>query len=60
MPFYTVAIMRMAAVIIEQKLCRTVIVRHDRALDIDHLRRLATKLFTDGQYFEADMVLAEL
>ena len=52
--------MRMAAVIIEQKLCRTVIVRHDRALDIDHLRRLATKLFTDGQYFEADMVLAEL
>jgi hypothetical protein len=35
-------------------------VQHDRLLDIDHLRRLATKLFTDGQYFDADMVLAEL
>ena len=34
--------------------------QHYRALDIDHLRRLATKLFTDGQYFDADMVLAEL
>lgn len=31
-----------------------------RSLDIDHLRRLATGLFTDGQYFEADAVLAEL
>lgn len=34
--------------------------QHHRPLDIDHLRRLATKLFTDGQYFDADMVLAEL
>jgi len=31
-----------------------------RALDITHLRRLATKLFTDGQYRDADQVLAEL
>ena len=30
------------------------------SLDIDHLRRLATGLFTNGQYFEADAVLAEL
>lgn len=29
-------------------------------LDIDHLRRLATRLFTDGQYADADQVLAEL
>jgi hypothetical protein len=35
-------------------------VQPHRALDIDHLRRLATRLFTDGQYFHADMVLAEL
>lgn len=28
--------------------------------DIDHLRRLATRLFTDGQYADADQVLAEL
>jgi hypothetical protein len=35
-------------------------VQHHRVLDIDHLRRLATRLFTDGQYFDADMVLAEL
>lgn len=34
--------------------------QHPHALDIDHLRRLATRLFTDGQYFDADMVLAEL
>ncbi len=34
--------------------------QHNRALDIDHLRRLATRLFTDGQYFDADIVLAEL
>lgn len=34
--------------------------QHHRALDIDHLRRLATRLFTDGQYFDADSVLAEL
>ena len=31
-----------------------------RSLDIDHLRRLATRLFTDGQYRDADLVLAEL
>jgi hypothetical protein len=31
-----------------------------RSLDIDHLRRLATRLFVDGQYFDADAVLAEL
>lgn len=36
------------------------IVRYPQALDIDHLRRLATKLFTDGQYSDADSVLAEL
>lgn len=30
------------------------------ALDIDHLRSLAFKLFTDGQYFDADQVLAAL
>jgi hypothetical protein len=35
-------------------------VQHYRALDIEHLRRLATRLFTDGQYFDADRVLAEL
>lgn len=34
--------------------------QHYRTLDIDHLRRLATRLFVDGQYFDADMVLAEL
>lgn len=28
--------------------------------DIHHLRRLATRLFTDGQFFDADQVLAEL
>lgn len=31
-----------------------------RSLDIDHLRRLATRLFTDGQYRDADSVLAAL
>lgn len=29
-------------------------------LDITHLRRLATRLFTDGRYFDADRILAEL
>ena len=33
--------------------------RH-RAIDIDHLRSLATRLFTDGQFRDADAVLAEL
>jgi hypothetical protein len=37
-----------------------VIALQPRALDIDHLRRLATRLFTDGQYLDADQVLAEL
>lgn len=31
-----------------------------RSQDIDYLRRLATRLFTDGQYKDADMALAEL
>jgi hypothetical protein len=31
-----------------------------RSVDIDHLRRLATGLFTDGRYVEADGVLGEL
>lgn len=31
-----------------------------RTLDITHLRNLAFKLFTDGQYLDADLVLAEL
>lgn len=35
-------------------------VQQKRPQDIDHLRRLATKLFTDGQYFHADLLLAEL
>jgi hypothetical protein len=35
-------------------------VQRHRAIDIDHLRRLATRLFTDGQFRDADMVLAEL
>lgn len=29
-------------------------------LDVTHLRRLATRLFTDGQFFDADQVLAAL
>lgn len=33
---------------------------HNHTLDTDHLRRLATRLFTDGQYRDADQVLAEL
>ena len=32
----------------------------DYQTDITHLRRLATQLFTDGRYFHADTVLAEL
>jgi hypothetical protein len=34
--------------------------QQQRSLDIDHLRQLATRLFIDGQYFDADAVLAEL
>jgi len=35
-------------------------VQHFRDLDIDHLRRLATRLFTDGHYLHADTVLEQL
>lgn len=34
--------------------------QQDQQTDITQLRRLATQLFTDGRYFHADTVLAEL
>lgn len=51
---------RVWSVIIRLSSREWVTVQHYRAIDIDHLRRLATRLFTDGQFRDADDVLAEL